>query len=218
MNSGNSATTLAWPGATAVAASRPYCHHSGEPASIMVRRAPCACVAGRAWRVLHIGENFDVQRENSSLWHVARFRIQAPRRRRLRSQGRMIFSVRLDCFLTAVAVSPTLGAAPQAISLRHIEFRILPPRQVRFELRCAGRSFTAAGCVAVRCLVRSRNDCTAPKPARRLLIFCSTSCANRASVVGNGALMLRRLRLQGLQSSPPPAPYGLRGVAVVAAR
>ena len=28
--------------------------------------------------------------------------------------------------------------------------------------------------------------------------------------------MLRRLRLQGLQSSPPPAPYGLRGVAVVA--
>src|SRR5580704_16486197 len=40
--------------------------------------------------------NFDVQRENSSLWHVARFRIQAPRRRRLRSQGRMIFSVRLD--------------------------------------------------------------------------------------------------------------------------
>jgi hypothetical protein len=32
----------------------------------------------------------------------------------------MIFSVRLDCFLTAVAVSPTLGAAPQAISLRHI--------------------------------------------------------------------------------------------------
>jgi hypothetical protein len=34
----------------------PYCHHSSEPASIMVRRAPCACVAGRAWRVLHIGE------------------------------------------------------------------------------------------------------------------------------------------------------------------
>jgi hypothetical protein len=47
----------------------------------------------------------------------------------------MIFSVRLDCFLTAVAVSPTLGAAPQAISLRHIEVRILPPRQVGFEVR-----------------------------------------------------------------------------------
>jgi hypothetical protein len=29
----------------------------------------------------------------------------------------MIFSVRLDCFLTAVAVSPTLGAAPQGDQL-----------------------------------------------------------------------------------------------------
>src|ERR1700730_14748265 len=56
---------------------------------------------------------------------------------------RMIFSVRLDCFLTAVAVSPTLGAAPQAISLRYIEVRILPPRQVGFKLRCAGRSFSS---------------------------------------------------------------------------
>src|ERR1700720_1540302 len=50
---------------------------------------------------------------------------------------------------------------------------------------------------------------------RRLFIFCSTSCANRASVVGNGALMPRPFRLH---SSPPPAPYGLRGVAVVAAQ
>src|ERR1700732_428423 len=33
------------------------------------------------------------------------------------------------------------------------------------------------------------------KPARRLLTFRSTSCASRASVVGNGALMLKRLRL-----------------------
>ena len=53
-----------------------------------------------------------------------------------------------------------------------------------------GEDSAAASCVAVRCLVRSRNDCTAPKPARRLLIFYSTSCANRASVVGNRAVML----------------------------
>jgi hypothetical protein len=32
-----------------------------------------------------------------------------------------------------------------------------------------------------------------------LFIFCSTSCANRASVVGNGALMPRPFRLH---SSP----------------
>src|SRR4029077_2841962 len=132
--------------------------------------------------------------------------------------GRIIFSASPDCFLIAVALSPILRAEHPAVSLHHIEVRILSPRQVGFELRCAARRFSSCSCVAVRCLVRSRNDCTAPKPARRLLIFCSTSCANRASVVGNGALMLRRLRLQVLQSSPPPAPYGLRGVAVVAAR
>jgi hypothetical protein len=56
----------------------------------------------------------------------------------------------------------------------------------------------------VQCLVRSKNDCAALKPARRLLTFRSTSCANRASVVTHEA------RPPG--SSPPPAPLCLRGV------
>ena len=46
-------------------------------------------------------------------------------RRRPRSQGRMIFSVRAGPFLTVVAFSPTLRAAHRAVSVRHIEVRVL---------------------------------------------------------------------------------------------
>jgi hypothetical protein len=54
----------------------------------------------------------------------------------------MIFSV--TAVLTAVAFSPTLRAAHRAVSLHHIEVRILSPAQIRFELRCASWSPLAA--------------------------------------------------------------------------
>jgi hypothetical protein len=44
----------------------------------------------------------------------------------------MIFSVGLDRFLTAVAVSPTLRTADRAVSPHHIKVRILSPRQVGY--------------------------------------------------------------------------------------
>jgi hypothetical protein len=56
---------------------------------------------------------------------------------------RMIFSARAGRFLTALALSPILRAAHPAVSLHHIEVRIVSPRQVEFELRCAGRKFSS---------------------------------------------------------------------------
>jgi hypothetical protein len=93
----------------------------------------------------------------------------------------MIFSVGTGPLLTAVAFSPTLRAAHRAVSLRHIEVRILSPRQVGYELRWAGSGFGSFKLPLGAML-------EALKPARRLLIFCSTSCANRASVVATESL------------------------------
>jgi hypothetical protein len=69
--------------------------------------------------------------------------IWATRTRLPWSSRRMIFSARAGPFLTAVAFSLTLRAAHRAVSLRHIEVRIFSPRQVGFELRCAGRRFSS---------------------------------------------------------------------------
>jgi hypothetical protein len=55
----------------------------------------------------------------------------------------MIFSVGLDRFLTAVAVSPTLRTAHRAVAPHHIKVRILSPRQVGYELRWAASGFSS---------------------------------------------------------------------------
>jgi hypothetical protein len=79
-------------------------------------------------------------------------------------EGRMIFSVGLDRFLTAVAVSPTLRTAHRAVAPYHIKVRILSPRQVGYELRWAGSGFSGFKLHLGAML-------EALKPARRLLTF-----------------------------------------------
>jgi hypothetical protein len=76
----------------------------------------------------------------------------------------MIFSVGLDRFLTAVAVSPTLRTAHRAVAPYHIKVRILSPRQVGYELRWAGSGFSGFKLHLGAML-------EALKPARRLLTF-----------------------------------------------
>jgi hypothetical protein len=73
----------------------------------------------------------------------------------------MIFSVGLDRFLTAVAVSPTLRTAHRAVAPHHIKVRILSPRQVGYELRWAASEFSSFKLPSVQCLRRSNQpeDC-----------------------------------------------------------
>src|SRR5580704_9140375 len=74
----------------------------------------------------------------------------------------MIFSVGLDRFLSAVAVSPTLRTAHRAVAPHHVKVRILSPGQVGYELRWAGVDSAASSCTSVQCLRRSNQpeDCS----------------------------------------------------------
>jgi hypothetical protein len=89
------------------------------------------------------------------------------RRRRPRSRRRMIFSVGRDPLLTAIALSSHCELRTGTASLRHIEVRILPPGQIRFELRYAGRRFSSIQ-AALRCNYRAANQPEYCGPARHV--------------------------------------------------
>jgi hypothetical protein len=111
--------------------------------------------------------------------------------------------------------------ADSSTSFLHIsetEVRILSPRQVGFELRCAGREFYSFSCALAQCVVRSRNDHATLKTSQKIAHFLLDFLCKQSVCGGQRSPHAERLRLQGPQSSPPPAPLCLRGVAVVAAR
>ena len=131
-----------------------------------------------------------------------------------RSPGRIIFSARAGLFPDRSR--PLAHVASGAVSLRHIEVRIFSRRQVGFELRCAGRRFSSFKPHLGAMLGRSRNDCGA-KTSQKIAHFLLDFLCKQSVSGGQRSPHAERLRLQGPQSSPPPAPLCLRGVAVVAA-
>src|SRR5580704_6325975 len=76
----------------------------------------------------------------------------------------MIFSVGLDRFLTAVAVSPTLRTAHRAVAPHHIKVRILSPRQVGYELRWAEGYERQLSALGRRVVLRRHGDSSLTSP------------------------------------------------------